>query len=252
VLEQDWGARVVEIYGSNETMGLGLSCVRGRLHLCTGLVEVEILDPRTYQPVAPGEPGILTVTSLVHEVMPLVRYVTGDLVRVHAVPCECGQPGPAAEVLGRFDDVIELAGGRTTHYEILDAAYEIADRLGTRIFFVLVRRGCLHFLLEVDDPDTARATGAERDLAERLGVPVVVECLGRNEVLDRTAMFRAPKIYKPSLITDWRGEGRKPITVMEALLEWPTFDWRTLAGIARREVRNRRRRRRLLRADAAR
>ena len=66
----------------------------------------------------------MTVTSLVHEVMPLVRYCTGDLVRVAAEPCGCGHAGPAAEVLGRFDDLIEIGGGRTTHYEVLDAVYD--------------------------------------------------------------------------------------------------------------------------------
>ena len=78
---------------------------------------------------------------------------------------------------------------------------------------------------------------------------MTVEYLGRNEVMDRSALFRTPKIYKPSQISDWRGEGRKPITVMEALLEWPRFDLRTLMHLGLRQIRNARRRRRLLRED---
>jgi hypothetical protein len=27
----------------------------------------------------------------------------------------------------------------------------------------------------------------------------------------QSALFRTPKIYKPSQISDWRGEGRKPL-----------------------------------------
>ena len=38
-IEHDWEARVVEIYGSNETMLMGVGCPRGRLHLCTELLE---------------------------------------------------------------------------------------------------------------------------------------------------------------------------------------------------------------------
>ena len=64
-------------------------------------------------------------------------------------------------------------------------------------------------------------------------------------MLDRTAMFRGPKIYKPSQIADWRVEGRKPITIMEALLEWPTYDRSTLYHLGLRQLRNARRRRRL-------
>jgi len=249
LIEQDWGARVVEIYGSNETMGLGLSCVEGRLHLCTDLVEAEVLDPQTYSAVEPGEIGVLTVTSMAHEVMPLVRYVTGDLVRVSHEPCRCGEPDPVIEVLGRVDDVIEIAGARAMPYDILDATYKFADGLGTRTFLIVVRRRGLHVRIEVANPRQARDAAAERRLGEQIGLPVTVEYLRHNEVMDRTALFRTPKIYKPSEITDWRGAGRKPITIMEALLEWPRFDGRTLLHIALRQLRNARRRRRILRED---
>lgn len=248
-IEYDWDARVVEIYGSNETMLMGVGCPRGRLHLCTGLIEAEVLDPQTHQPLPVGQPGVMTVTSLVHEAMPLVRYFTGDIVRIAPEPCGCGHAGAAAEVLGRFDDVIEIGGRQATHYEILDAAYEFADRLGTRIIFLLIRRRTLHLLIEVENPPAARDGEAERRLAERIGLPIVIEYLGHNEVLDRSALYRGPKIYKPSVVSDWRGEGRKTITIMEALLEWPKYDWRTLMHLARRQIRNARRRSRIVKED---
>jgi len=248
-IEHDWAARVVEIYGSNETMLMGVGCPRGRLHLCTDLIEPEILDPVTHRRVEPGQPGVMTITSLVHEVMPLVRYFTGDMIRVDPTPCACGHAGPAAEVLGRFDDVIEIGGARATPYEVLDAAYDFADRLGTRIFFLVIRRRTLHLLIETPDPRGARDAAAERRLSERIGLPLVIEYLGHNEVLDRSALYRGPKIYKPSVISDWRGSGRKTITIMEALLEWPKYDWRTLFHLGRRQVRNARRRARLIKED---
>jgi phenylacetate-CoA ligase len=251
VIEADWGARVVEIYGSNEAVGLGISCTRGRLHLCTELVEVEVVDPRTYMPVPPGASGVLTVTSLVHEVMPLVRYFTEDLVRLDREPCPCGEPGPTGTVLGRLDDVIELAGREATSYDVLDAAHDIADRIGTRIFFIVVRRRGLHFMVEAPASSRLAEQDTARELGGRLGLPVTVEYLRHGDVLDRTALLRSPKIYKPSLVCDWRKQARKSITIMEALLEWPRFDLATLFGIARREVRNARRRRRLLRDDVA-
>jgi phenylacetate-CoA ligase len=251
VIERDWQVRVVEIYGSNETLMLGMSCTEGRLHLCSELLEIEVLDAESHRPVQVGQTGVLTVTSLAHAVMPLVRYFTGDLVRLGSEPCRCGSSGPTAEVLGRFGETIEIGGARTTPYDVHDAGYEFADRLGTRIFFVLVRKRCLHFLVEVENPTVAKDVAAERWLAERLGVPVVVEYLGHNEVLDRTALFRGPKIYKPSVISDWRGDGRKTITIMEALLEWPRFDARTLWHLVRRQIRNARRRRRIAREDRA-
>lgn len=248
-IEEDWNARVVEIYGSNETMLMGVGCTSGRLHLCTDLLEFEILDPLRHTPLASGGRGVLAVTSLVHEVMPLVRYVTGDLVEVEKTPCPCGQQGPTAEVLGRVDDVVEIGGRTVTAYEMLDAAYDFALRLHTRTFFIVVRRRGVHVLIEVAEPEGARDPTVERRLAERIGLPVTVEYLRRNDVMDRSALFRGPKIYKPSQISDWRRDPRKCITVMEALLEWPRFDWRTILQIGAREIRNRRRRKRLLRED---
>jgi phenylacetate-CoA ligase len=249
VIEKDWQVRVVEIYGSNETLLLGVGCTEGRLHLCTGLLHVEVLDPVSHEQVAAGEPGILTVTSLVHEVMPLVRYFTGDLVRIEPRPCSCGSAGPVADVLGRYDERIEIAGRSTMPFDILDAAYDFADRLGTRVFFVVVRRDRLQLLVEVDDPDAPPDVEAQRLLRDRIGVPVTIEYLHENDVLDRSALFRGPKIYKPGQISDWRGAGRKTITIMEALLEWPRFDLRTMLHIGRRQLRNARRRRRMLRED---
>ncbi len=251
VIEADWGVRVVEIYGSNETLLMGVGCPAGRLHLLHELLEFEMLDPRSHLPVAAGQPGVLTVTSLVHTVMPLVRYFTGDLARVLPDPCSCGRPGWTAECFGRYDEAIVQDGASITPYELLDAAYEFAERLNTRVFFIVVLRRGLRVLIEVDDPGAARRSTAEQALRRRIPLPLQVEYLRENDVMDRSALFRGPKIYKPGQISDWRGTGRKTITIMEALLEWPRFDARTVFHIARRQVRNALRRRRFLRVDRA-
>lgn len=249
VIESDWDARVVEIYGSNETLLMGVGCTHGRLHLARELLEFEVLDPVSLQPAAAGAPGLLTVTSLVHTVMPLVRYCTGDLVQLGTAPCPCGRSGQTAEVLGRHQDVFEYAGRCLSHYEVLDAGYELAEALNTRAFFILALRRGLRILIEVEGQERARGSAAEQRCRARLGVPLQIEYLGENEVLDRSALFRVPKIYKPGQISDWRGDGRKTITIMEALLEWPRFDLPTLGHILRRQVRNAFRRRRWLRED---
>ncbi len=56
-IEHDWQARVVEIYGSNETMLLGIGCPKGGLHLATDLLEPELLDPRRWRPSPPASPA---------------------------------------------------------------------------------------------------------------------------------------------------------------------------------------------------
>ncbi len=244
-----WQVRVVEIYGSNETMLLAIGCPEGGLHLATDLFESELLDPTTMTPVPPGSPGVLTITSLVHEVMPLVRYVTDDLVEMAATPCPCGRTTPTIRVLGRATEMIEMAGRRITPADLVDACYEFAAAVGARVFFVVVLKRGIEVLVEIPTPRPATTALEEVRLAERLGVPVTVQWLPDGEVFDRTALFRTPKIYKPGQVSDWRGEGRKTITVMEALLEWPKFGVGTLAGIVTREIKNARRRKKLAATD---
>lgn len=247
VIEADFGARVVEIYGSNETLLMGVGCSAGRLHLCEDLIEFEFLDPQTRQPVVPGTPGVVTVTSLVHTAAPLVRYFTGDLAIQDADACSCGAAGKTARVLGRYDDVIQQGGVVLSYHDLLDACYDFAPKVGARIFFVVVQHHKLRLLIEVQDPESGRDARAEAELADRVRLPIEVVYLAENDVLDRSALFRTPKIYKPSQISDWRGDGRKTITIMEALLEWPRFDGATLFHLIKRQIRNGLRRRRFLR-----
>ncbi len=244
-----WQVRVVEIYGSNETMLLAIGCPEGGLHLATDLFESELLDPTTMTPVPAGSPGVLTITSLVHEVMPLVRYVTGDLVEMTTTPCPCGRSTPTIRVLGRATETIAMSGRTITPADLVDACYELVAAVGARVFFVVVLKRGIEVLVETPSPRPATTALEEVRLAERLGVPVTVRWLPDGEVLDRSALFRTPKIYKPGQVSDWRGEGRKTITVMEALLEWPKFGLGTLAGIVAREIKNTRRRKKLAATD---
>lgn len=244
-----WQVRVVEIYGSNETMLLAIGCPEGGLHLATDLFEHEVLDPAAMTPVPVGSPGVLTITSLVHEVMPLVRYVTGDLVEMSPTPCACGRSTPTIRVLGRATEMIEMRGRVITPADLVDACYEFVASVGARVFFIVILKRGLEVLVETTAEKPATTALEEVRLANRLGVPVTVQWLPDGDVFDRTALFRTPKIYKPGQVSDWRGEGRKTITVMEALLEWPKFGLGTLGGIVKREIKNARRRKKLAATD---
>jgi len=243
MVERDWGVTVREIYGSNETLFLGASCDRGSLHLDTTLYAAEVLDPDTLAPVAAGTPGVFTLTHLGPKAMPLVRYLTRDMVRV--VPCSCGNAEPAIVLLGRQDEIVEYGGKRLYTNEILEAGYELADAHASRVFFAVLRESGIVFRVEV--AGKALDPGAVRAAAERLGAPVAAELARRGDLLDASALARTPKVYKPTQIADWRKPGRKPASVMEALLEWPTMDAATGLKILGRVARTSAARRRILR-----
>ncbi|MGD1967349.1 MAG: phenylacetate--CoA ligase [Desulfobacterales bacterium] len=95
---------LTELYGP----GTGLDCSKHEgIHYWADFYILEILDPQTLQPVAPGEIGEMVVTTLCKEAAPLIRYRTRDLTRFIQQPCSCGNILPLHDrILGRSDDMI--------------------------------------------------------------------------------------------------------------------------------------------------
>jgi phenylacetate-CoA ligase len=95
---------LTELYGP----GTGLDCSKHEgIHYWADYYILEILDPTTLQPTAPGEIGEMVVTTLCKEAAPLIRYRTRDLTRLIETPCSCGNVLPMHDrILGRSDDMI--------------------------------------------------------------------------------------------------------------------------------------------------
>lgn len=89
------------------------------------LIIVEFLDEND-NPVQPGTPGEVTITTLGVEGMPLLRFKTGDIATAHTEPCKCGRNtmriGP---VIGRKKQMIKFKG--TTLYP--PALYDILENI---------------------------------------------------------------------------------------------------------------------------
>jgi phenylacetate-CoA ligase len=239
-MERVWGARVIELYGSTETMLLGTGCRESHLHLETELAHAEVLRPGADEPAQVGEEGRLIVTTLGLEGSPLVRFETGDRVR-RLPPCSCGDPGPAIVVLGRESDIVELEGRRLHSYEIIDAAAAAADALDSSVFFAVALPDRLLVRIEAE----AGAGDPEKELRERLGdLRVEVELAAPNALLDIELLCRSPRVYKPVVVSDWRRPGRRILSVSEGMIEWPRPSvaeaWRWLVRNLRTGARRRR------------
>jgi len=70
------------------------------------------LNPETLEPVPAGEQGELVITNLGRIGYPVIRYRSGDLVRLNPESCECGRTFVRFEggVLGRSDDMVVVRG----------------------------------------------------------------------------------------------------------------------------------------------
>lgn len=84
MLADMWQAEVTDHYSLTEMFGGATEIGLGGPWIFDPHVIAEAVHPRTHRPIGKGEVGVLLLTSLYPftQQMPLIRYVTGDLVEV--------------------------------------------------------------------------------------------------------------------------------------------------------------------------
>lgn len=111
VIETAFRCPVRETYGLAEIVAGGSECERGRMHLWPEVGVVEAVNGA--ERVEPGALGDLVSTGLLNADMPLIRYRTGDAIRLSNDTCRCGRHLPLVQSLeGRTDDLVHMADGR--------------------------------------------------------------------------------------------------------------------------------------------
>lgn len=113
-IEAVWGARVFDHYGMTEVGPVAVEAENqpGQMYLLESEYLAEVVDPATGESVAAGTPGELVLTNLGRVGSPLIRYRTGDLIRVATDPDPTGRTWRRLEggILGRADDMIHVRG----------------------------------------------------------------------------------------------------------------------------------------------
>jgi len=133
-------------YGLSEVMGPGVAgeCLeRNGLHINEDHFLVEVLDPETFEPVAPGEVGELVITTLTKEAFPVIRFRTRDLTRLMREPCACGRKlTRMSRVMGRTDDMLIVRGVNVFPSQIESVLFAIE---GTEPHYQIIveRKGAL-------------------------------------------------------------------------------------------------------------
>lgn len=89
IVNQGWNATYNSSYSCTEIGGECLeNSVRPGVYHHSANLYCEIVDVETFEPVQPGEAGLVLLTSLYpfQQVMPLIRYNTGDIAQYIASP----------------------------------------------------------------------------------------------------------------------------------------------------------------------
>ena len=77
------------------------------------VLHAELIDPDsgTLKQFESGNSGELVLTHLIRECQPLVRFRTGDIIRIENTEvCKCGCAGFRFHVIGRSDDMVVVRG----------------------------------------------------------------------------------------------------------------------------------------------
>ena len=113
-IEDGLQVKISSAYGITEVMGPGLAfgCeANAGFHFSADHFYPEIIDPDTGDPLPPGTPGELVITTLSTVAFPLLRFRSGDRTFLNPTPCPCGRTlVRLGEISGRVDDIFSVGG----------------------------------------------------------------------------------------------------------------------------------------------
>jgi phenylacetate-CoA ligase len=142
----EWlGVKGFNCYGTSELSGPMFSecSERDGIHLWGDYAYVEILDPESLEPVAPGEKGEIVLTMLQKEALPIVRFRIGDVSSIDPEPCPCGRTHPKIKrIFGRVDDMLIIRGINVFPSQVQHTLMSIPE-LGEHFQIVVERKGAL-------------------------------------------------------------------------------------------------------------
>lgn len=212
-IERKLGVRVHDIYGLSEVMGPGVACEcekQNGLHVCEDHFIIEIVDPKTLQPVPDGEWGEVVFTTLSKDCSPLIRYRTRDISRILEGECECGRTFRRMDrIAGRTDDMLIIRGVNVFPSQIEEEIVSFPE-IAAQYQLILTTKGTLdHVQLQVETvpefpfDEVRRLEQLKKDLQKALkdNLQVAVEV----------------KIVEPKTIERSEGKAKRIIDLREGL-----------------------------------
>mgnify|MGYP001187930479 CR=1 FL=1 len=146
-IEDIWGIKAINFnYGMAEVWSVFGSecynCQNGLNFVSNGNLYLELIDPKTSKgiEIKPGSEGEMVVTTLCKEAQPIIRYRTGDIIRINQTkPCKCGNKGIKFDVIGRSDDMLTIKGINVFPSQIRTIINKHLDKLSGQFQIILDR-----------------------------------------------------------------------------------------------------------------
>ena len=130
--EQGLGLRATNIYGLSEVIGPGVSNEaveeQDGSYIWEDHFYPEIVDPDSGEPLPDGREGVLVITTLTKEALPLLRYWTGDITTLTREPGSTGRTHARMGMIrGRADDMMIIRGVNVYPTQIETVLQSVAD-----------------------------------------------------------------------------------------------------------------------------
>ena len=130
-IERSWGGKLTDTFGMTEAGMMGAEDKPGEgFRIWTDMYFIEVLDPKTLEPVKEGETGTLVVTSLwSNNVTPFLRWSSGDLVSYSAADDGAGPFSvfPRIKHAHRTSGFFKVRGVNLGHQDLEDFIFRHAD-----------------------------------------------------------------------------------------------------------------------------
>ncbi|MDD6784845.1 MAG: phenylacetate--CoA ligase [Eggerthellales bacterium] len=196
-IANELGVELYDIYGLTEIYGpgIGINCqADSAMHIWSDFVFVEIVDPKTGEPVPDGEEGEIVLTTLQKEGAPLIRFRTHDLSRFVQGDCPCGHnEHPRIDIItGRTDDMVKVKGVNMfpAQFEEILAFVDGASSEYQIMIDHLNGRDILTFFFETE------ATGEEKEKVQKQLAAVFKAKLGMTPEAKGVAIGELPRSEK--------------------------------------------------------
>ena len=221
-IDRGLGVRTSNTYGLSEVIGPGVSgeCIEERngSHIHEDHFLPEVVDPESGEQLPEGELGVLVLTTLTKQALPLIRYWTGDLTSVFSEPCSCGRTLVRMRAIhGRTDDMLIIRGINVFPSQVEDVLGRVPE-LSPHCQLVVSRTGTMDEL-EVRTEATGdffRVAGGELGSDEASEADhAVAELRGRVSGLIKDTIGCTMKVTIVAPGTVPRSEGGKLSRVLD-------------------------------------
>jgi len=202
-VREEWGLEVFKYTSAGDTGTAWEHKEHDGYTLWEDTVFAESLDPASDTPVPDGEVGELVATDIDNLAAPLIRYRSGDLVRLTRRPAASGRTHARQWLVGRKGDETIVAGRPVVLGEVWASVEELPELSDG--MFQIIRHSPQMDTLRLRAgyaPDRTTDLGElgsrlRQHLQDRLGVPCDPELVPVDELLKRTSsVAKFPRVVE--------------------------------------------------------